>query len=71
MWFFIILLLVGAVLQLGDNFFYFCIFGIVLFFANILLNKLFKPDEMIYEKERVVFVIVKAIVFILVWVWFW
>ena len=71
MWFFIILLLVGAGLQLGDNFFYFCIFGIVLFFANILINKLFKPDEMIYEKERVVFVIVKAIVFILVWVWFW
>lgn len=71
MWFFIILLLVGAVLQLGDNFFYFCIFGIVLFFANILINKLFKPDEMIYEKERVTFVIIKAIVFILVWFWFW
>lgn len=71
MWFFVILLFVGAILQFGDSFFYFCLFGILLFFANWLLNKLFKPEEMIGEKERVVFVIVKAIVFILVWFWFW
>lgn len=71
MWFFILLLFLGAILKLGDFFFYVCLFLILLFFVNWVLNKLFKPEEMIGEKERVVFIIIKAIVFFLIGIWFW
>ncbi|OKZ60328.1 MAG: hypothetical protein BHV96_03845 [Clostridium sp. CAG:354_28_25] len=70
MWFFILLLFVGAIFKFGDPFFYFCLFMILLFFTNWLLNKLFQPEGM-GDRERAVFAIIKAIVFILLWFWFW
>ena len=70
MWFFIVLIALGVILKFGDPFFYFCLFVILLFFANWLLNKLFRPEGM-GDRERAVFAIIKAIIFVLLWFQYW
>ena len=46
-------------------------FGILLFFVNWLINKLLKPDEMVGDRERAMVVVLKGIIFILLFFWFW
>jgi hypothetical protein len=71
MWFFIVLLILWAFFKLGEWSFYLAIFGLLLFFVNWLINKLLKLDEMVGDRERAMVVVLKGIIFILLFFWFW
>ena len=71
MWFFILLLFLWACFKLGEWSFYLAIFGLLLFFANWVINKLLKPDEMTGDLERAMVVVLKGVAFILLLFWFW
>ena len=70
MWFFIILIILSVCLKLGDWAFYLGLFGILLFFANWVINSLLKPEDST-DGERILILILKIVVFDLIWKWYW
>ena len=69
MWFFIFLLILAVIFNFGDITFNLAIYGIVLFFANWLINKLLNPEEQ-SERGRNIILIGKIIFFLLITILF-
>ena len=70
MWFFIVLIILSVCLKLGDWSFYLVLCGLLLFFANWVINKLLKPEDST-DGERIIILILKIVVFALIWKWYW
>lgn len=70
MWFFIVLIILSVCLKLGDWAFYFGLCGLLLFFANWVINRLLKPEDST-DGERILILILKIVVFALIWKWYW
>ena len=70
MWFFIVLIILSVCLKLGDWSFYLGLCGLLLFFANWVINKLLKPEDST-DGERIIILILKIVVLALIWKWYW
>ena len=70
MWFFIVLIILSFCLKLGDLAFYFGLYGLLIFLANWVINKLLKPEDST-DGERIIILILKIVIFVLIWNWYW